>query len=319
MKKISVVVPCYNEQDVLTTFYKETEKITATIDGYSFEYIFIDDGSKDDTLIILKGMASSYDNVKYISFTRNFGKEAGILAGLKNADGDYTIVMDADLQHPPVLFYKFIEGIENGYDCCAAYRTTRKGENKLRNVLSRFFYRINSRITELDMPHGAVDYRIMSRRMVDAICSLPEKQRFSKGIFSWVGFNTLWIPYENVERTMGSTKWNFRSLTKYAMDGIFSFTVKPLKILVIIGFIISFAAIVYAAFILIKTLALGIDAPGYASLMIMLLFLGGIIEISIGIVGEYIARMYNELKNRPVYITSESNIEKENNDEITDK
>ncbi len=308
MKYVDIVVPCYNEQDVLTAFYRETDKIISAIEGYSFRYIFINDGSSDDTLIILKGMAESYGSVKYISFSRNFGKEAGIYAGLEASDGDYVIVMDADLQHPPSLIPRMIESIENGHDCCAAYRTTRKGEKKLRSFFSRSFYKFNNRLTDVKMPYNAVDFRMMTRQMADSIVSISERQRFSKGIFSWVGFDTEWIPYENVERQLGTSKFGFKRLFKYALDGILSFSVAPLKLVAVMGFIISAAAIVYAIFILIRTLAVGVDAPGYASTIIILLFLGGIIEISIGIVGEYIARIFNEIKGRPIYITKESNL-----------
>lgn len=313
MKNIDIIVPCYNEQDVLTTYYKETDAVISRIPDCSFRYIFINDGSQDDTLVILKGLAASYSNVRYISFSRNFGKEAGMYAGLSASTGDYVIVMDADLQHPPTLIPKLIESINAGHDCCAAYRTTRNGEKKFRSFFSRCFYKFNNKLTDVKMPYGAVDYRIMSRKMVDSIVSVSERQRFSKGIFCWVGFDTEWIPYENVERTMGTTKWSFKSLTKYAMDGIFSFSVVPLKVLSIMGFVISAIAIIYAVFILIRTLVVGIEAPGYASTLIILLFLGGIIELSIGVVGEYISRIFTEIKHRPIYITKESNIE---NDEV---
>lgn len=312
MKKIDIIVPCYNEQDVLTTYYKETQAVVSGIPDCSFRYIFINDGSRDDTLIILKGMAVSYDNVRYISFSRNFGKEAGMYAGLSASTGDYVIVMDADLQHPPALIPKMIESIDAGHDCCAAYRTTRKGERRIRSFFSQAFYKFNNKLTDVKMPYGAVDYRIMSRQMVNAIVSVSERQRFSKGIFSWVGFDTEWIPYENVERTLGTTKWSFRGLTRYAMDGIFSFSVVPLKVLSVMGFIIFAIAVVYALFILIRTLAVGIDAPGYASTLIILLFLGGIIELSIGITGEYIARIFTEIKHRPIYIAKESNMDNDN-------
>ena len=198
MKTVDIVVPCYNEQEVITTFYKETQKVVTAIKDYSFRYIFINDGSKDDTLIILRGMAENYSDVKYISFSRNFGKEAGIYAGLSNSTADYVIVMDADLQHPPTLIPRMIEGIENGHDCCAAYRTDRKGEKKIRSFFSRSFYKFNNKISDTQMPYGAVDFRMMSRKMVDAIVSLSEVQRFSKGLFCWVGFDTQWIPYQNV-------------------------------------------------------------------------------------------------------------------------
>ena len=319
MKTVDIVVPCYNEQEVITTFYKETQKVVTAIKDYSFRYIFINDGSKDDTLIILRGMAENYSDVKYISFSRNFGKEAGIYAGLSNSTADYVIVMDADLQHPPTLIPRMIEGIENGHDCCAAYRTDRKGEKKIRSFFSRSFYKFNNKITDTQMPYGAVDFRMMSRKMVDAIVSLSEVQRFSKGLFCWVGFDTEWIPYENVERTIGTTKWNFKGLIKYAMDGIMSFSVKPLKMLAIIGFIISMIAIVYGIYILVKTLVFGVEFPGYASTMIVMLFLGGIIEISIGVVGEYISRIFTEIKKRPIYIEKESNLISEDKpDEKTD-
>lgn len=309
MKTVDIIVPCYNEEEVLTTYYDETNKIVSSINNYSFNFIFVNDGSRDNTLVILKGLAASYSNAKYISFSRNFGKESAIYAGLQNSDADYVIVMDADLQHPPALIPKMIESIENGHDCCAAYRTTRKGEKKIRSFFSQKFYKFNNKLTDTQMPYGAVDFRIMCRKMVDSIVSIEEVQRFSKGLFCWVGFDTEWIPYENVERTMGTTKWSFKSLTRYAMDGIFSFSVKPLKFLAVMGFIISGIAIIYALCILIKTLVQGIDFPGYASTMIVLLFLGGIIEISIGVLGEYIARIFTEIKHRPIYITKETNIQ----------
>lgn len=314
MKHVDIIVPCYNEQESLTAFYRETTKITGSIENYSFRFIFIDDGSSDDTLLILKGMAQTYEDVKYIAFSRNFGKESGMYAGLSNSTGDYVIVMDADLQHPPTLIPRMIEGIQAGHDCCAAYRTTRTGESRIRSFFSQSFYKFNDKLSDTKMPYGAVDYRIMSRKMVNAIISLSEVQRFSKGIFSWVGFDTEWIPYENVERAMGTTKWSFKSLTRYAMDGILSFSVAPLRMLTFMGFFISGIAIIYAFFILFKTILFGKDYPGYASTIIILLFLGGIIEISIGIVGEYIARIFTEIKHRPIYIAKETNL---SNDDLT--
>lgn len=309
MKTIDIIVPCYNEEEVLTSYYNETNKIVSAIEDCIFNFIFINDGSKDNTLVILRGLAASYDNVKYIALSRNFGKESAMYAGLKASKADYAIVMDADLQHPPTLIPKMIESVNNGHDCCAAYRINRKGEKKIRSFFSRKFYKFNNKLTDSQMPYGAVDFRIMSHKMIESIVSMEEVQRFSKGLFCWVGFDIEWIPYENVERTVGTTKWSFKSLTKYAMDGIFSFSVKPLKFLAVMGFIISGVAIVYAVYILIKTLALGIDLPGYASTMVILLFLGGIIELSIGVLGEYIARIFTEIKHRPIYIAKESNIE----------
>lgn len=209
MKTIDIVVPCYNEQEVIAAYYEETSKHVAAINNYSFRYIFVNDGSRDNTLLLLKGLAADHDDVRYVSFSRNFGKEAAMFAGLKNTTADYVIVMDADLQHPPALFPKLIEGIEEGYDCCAAYRTTRTGEKKIRSFFSQSFYKLNNKLTNTKMPYGAVDYRIMSRQMVNSLVELPEKERFSKGLFCWVGFDTKWIPYENVERTLEQPNGSF--------------------------------------------------------------------------------------------------------------
>ncbi len=318
MKTVDIIVPCYNEQEVLTTFFKETDSVVSQIEGYSFRYLFVNDGSRDDTLILLKGLAATYPYVNYISFSRNFGKEAGMYAGLENSTGDYAIIMDADLQHPPALIPKMIESIENGHDCCAAYRTNRKGEKAVRSFFSRNFYKINNKLTNVKMPYGAVDFRIMTHQMVESIVSLSEVQRFSKGIFCWVGYDTEWIPYENVERTIGTTKWSFKGLTKYALDGILAFSVSPLKLLTVMGFTISLIAIFYAIFILIKTIVQGVDAPGYASTIIIVLLLGGIIEISIGVLGEYIARIYTEIKHRPVYIAKENTLKDGTDNEKAD-
>lgn len=304
MKIVDIIVPCYNEQEVLTAFFTETEKIVNTIEGYKFRYIFVNDGSKDDTLKILKSLRAENPQVEYISFSRNFGKEAGMYAGLSNSTGDYAIIMDADLQHPPALIPRMIESVENGHDCCAAYRIQRKG-----GFFSKAFFKLNNALTNIKLPYGAVDYRIMSHQMIKSIVSLCEIQRFSKGIFSWVGFDTEWIPYKDVQRTMGTTKWSFGSLVRYACDGIFSFSVSPLRLLTGTGFFISAVALIYAVFILVKTLIVGVDAPGYASTIIILLFLGGIIELSIGILGTYISRIYTETKHRPIYIAKENTLD----------
>lgn len=310
MKTIDIVVPCYNEQEVIAVFYEETSKYTAAVTDYSFRFIFVNDGSRDNTLLLLKGLAADHDDVRYVSFSRNFGKEAAMYAGLKNTAADYVIIMDADLQHPPALFPKLIEGIEEGHDCCAAYRVTRTGEKKVRSLFSQSFYKLNNKLTNTKMPYGAVDYRIMSRQMVDSLVALPEKERFSKGLFCWVGFDTKWIPYENVERTLGTTKWKFSGLVKYALDAIISFSVAPLRFLSVLGAFISVAALFYGLFLLIKTLAFGKDIPGYASTIIILLFLGGVIEMSLGIIGEYMARIFTEVKQRPIYIEKETNLER---------
>lgn len=308
MKTIEVVVPCYNEEAMLNMFYVESEKIYKTICGYSFSYIFVNDGSRDKTYPILKDLAEKHDNVKFISFSRNFGKEAAMYAGLRNTTADYVIVMDADLQHPPALVPEMIKQIEAGYDCCAALRTSRKGESKIKSFFSGMFYKFSNRFTDVQLVQNAVDFRIMSRQMVDNIVKLSEVQRFSKGIFEWVGFETSWIPYENVERIAGETKWSFKSLFKYAITGITSFSITPLRFLTCFGLVISVVAFLLIVFTLIRKLAFGIDVSGYASLLIAVLFLGGIIELSLGILGEYIANIYLEAKDRPIYIIQDTNI-----------
>ena len=308
MKTVSIIVPCYNEEAVLNLFYTETQKVLDTISGYNFHYIFVDDGSQDKTPLILKELSKTYAHIDFLSFSRNFGKEAGMYAGLKHADGEYVIIMDADLQHPPTLIPTMIKEIEAGYDCCAAMRTSRTGESKIRSAFSRTFYRLSNKLTDVTLVQGAVDYRIMSRQMVDAVLSLSEVQRFSKGIFSWVGFHTKWLPYENVERTIGKTKWSFWGLFKYAIDGITAFSVAPLRMVSAMGFIISIFAFLYILITLIQTLAFGIVVPGYVTTLCAVLFLGGIIELSVGILGEYIGHIYMEAKDRPIYILKESSL-----------
>ncbi len=311
MKTIDIVVPCYNEEEVLPYFVKETNEVIATLPDYRFRYIFVDDGSKDKTLSVLKTLASRFSNVKYISFSRNFGKESAMYAGLKNSSADYVIVMDADLQHPPKMFPKMVEGIEEGNDCCALYRAKQTGESKIRQFVSKIFFSFQNNISDVKMPEGAVDYRIMSRKMVNAILELSEVQRFSKGIFCWVGFKTKWIEYQNVERTVGTTKWSLWGLFKYALDGITAFSVTPLRVIAGMGFVISLLAFIYIIITLIQTLIFGIDVEGYVTTLCSVLFLGGIIELSVGILGEYIGRIYNETKNRPIYIADETNLDED--------
>lgn len=308
IKTIDIIVPCYNEEDVLKLFYEESSKVTDNISDYSCRYIFVDDGSRDKTLSILMELSNEHKNVKYISFSRNFGKEAAMYAGLDLSTGDYVVIMDADLQHPPTMIPDMIKGIQEGYDCCAARRTTRKGEAPVRSLFSRMFYRVNKKMTNIDLVQGAVDFRIMTRQMVDSVLELSERQRFSKGIFSWVGFKTKWLPYENVERPLGSTKWSFWGLFKYAIDGITSFSITPLRIVTGMGFLISIFAFIYSIVTLIKTIIFGIDVPGYTTTLCAILFLGGIIELSIGVLGEYIANIYMEVKNRPLYILKDTNL-----------
>ena len=308
-KLIDIVVPCYNEEEVLPLFVEETNKVIATLPDYRFRYILVNDGSKDRTLDVMRTLASRYSSVKYISFSRNFGKESAMYAGLENSTGDYVIVMDADLQHPPAMFPQMIQGVEEGNDCCALYRAKQKGESPIRRVISKMFFSFQNKISDVKMPDGAVDYRIMSRQMVDSIVKLCEKQRFSKGLFCWVGYQTKWIEYQNVERTVGTTKWSFWSLFKYALDGITSFSVTPLRFIAVLGFIIAFLAFIWIIVTLIQTLIIGIEVPGYVTTLCAVLFMGGIIEISVGILGEYIGRIYIEAKGRPIYITKETNLD----------
>ena len=309
MKTIDIIVPCYNEQEVLETFYKETSKVVDAIDNYSFRFLLVDDGSRDNTIVIMKQLAKAHDNVKYLSFSRNFGKEAGIYAGLKYSSGDYVILMDADLQHPPTMIPDMIAGMEEGYDCCAARRVSREGESRIRSWFSQMYYKISNRMTDVEMPQNAVDYRIMSRSMVNSILQLSEVERFSKGIFAWVGFSTKWLPYENVERTLGTTKWSFWGLFKYALSGITSFSIAPLRMVTGMGFVIFAFACLYSLYTVIKTLIIGVDVPGYVTTLCAVLILGGLIELSVGIIGEYVAHIYMEAKDRPIFILRQTNLD----------
>ena len=308
MRSVDIIVPCYNEEEVLETFYQVTEGIVSSMAGYRFTYLFVDDGSRDSTLDKLVALAGAHENVRYLSFSRNFGKEAAMFAGLSHSTGELVIIMDADLQHPPAMIPEMMKGIEEGYDCAAARRTTRAGERRIRSMFSNLFYHVSNRMSDVKMPQDAVDFRIMTRQMVNSILELSEVERFSKGIFAWVGYETKWYPYENVERTLGTTKWSFKGLLKYAVDGITSFSISPLRLVSGMGFLISIVAFVYIIATLIQTLIFGVDVPGYVTTLCAVLFLGGIIELSIGILGEYIAHIYMEAKDRPIYIVKTHNL-----------
>lgn len=309
LKVVDIIVPCFNEEEVLDLYFEEVNKYISKLTRYKFNLIFVDDGSKDNTLNILEKYGERDKRVKYISFSRNFGKESAMYAGLKNTTGDYVLIMDADLQNPPKLIEQMIKAVdEEGYDCCSANRT-RKGDPLLRTFFSRQFYKLQNKISEVDMPDGAGDFRMMNRTMVNAILSMSEVQRFSKGIFSWVGFNTKWIYFDNIERAAGNTKWSFFKLFKYAIDGITAFSTLPLKIMSVIGGIVSFWAFIYLIHIICSTLLFGIDVPGYATIVTLLLFIGGIIILSCGILGEYLSKIYMEVKNRPIYIIRKTNID----------
>lgn len=316
MKTIDLVVPCFNEEEGLEHFVLETNKVIDTLPDYSFRYILVNDGSRDKTYLIMKQLATRFRNVKYISFSRNFGKEAAMYAGLQHATADYVVVMDADLQPPPQVFPQMIEALEKeGYDCCATKREEREGESFFRGFFSKLFFKISNKLTDVKNPYGAMDYRMMTQQMVRSIVELGEVQRFSKGIFSWVGFNTKWISFKTVDRELGTSTWKFSSLFKYAIDGITCFSVAPLRFTAVMGAIIFFISLIYIIITLIQTLFFGVTTPGYVTTLCAVLFLGGITEMSIGILGEYIGRIYLEAKDRPIYITKFSNFEEENNEE----
>lgn len=309
MKKIELIVPCFNESEVLPLFYEETSKVMDKLDGYEYSYIFVNDGSRDNTLDIIKSFAEKDEKVKYISFSRNFGKEAAMLSGLRYSSADYVGILDADLQHSPELIPEMLLALEEGYDVAAAKRTDRKGENGFKSALSKKFYKLANKITEVEIDDGAQDFRVMKKKVVDAMVSMTEYNRFTKGIFSFVGFKTKWFPHENVERAAGETKWSLRKLLKYAIDGILGFSNTPLKIPVWAGVLFSAAGALIALILLVILLVNGTLMP-YGFLFAGLLVVGGLILISLGIIGEYIARIYSEVKGRPVFIVDESNIVK---------
>ena len=312
MSSIDIVVPCHNEEEGLENFVKVTNTVIERLPEHKFRYILVNDGSSDRTYFVMKKLAERYDNIKYISFSRNFGKEAAMFAGFQHTDAAYVIVMDADLQHPPQMFPEMIkEVVENGYDCCALQRTAREGESRFRGVFSKLFFRLQNFLSDVKMPYGAVDYRIMTRQMVNSILELGEVQRFSKGLFCWVGFNTKWLPFQTADRELGQTTWNFRKRFRYALDGITSFSVAPLRFISCMGIIIFVFSIIYIILTLIKTAIFGIDVPGYATTLMIVLFMGGIIEFSLGILGEYLGRIFIESKNRPIYIIHRTNFKKE--------
>ena len=297
--KISIIVPCYNEENVLSAFYRETSAAVRDIEGAECEFIFVDDGSRDHTPDILQSLSRADRRCKYISFSRNFGKEAAMYAGLSNASGDYCVIMDADLQHPPALLKEMYRVVKTeGYDCCAGLRQDRTGEGHLRNILSRTFYRIINRMCRLDMTDGAGDFRMMSRTMADSVLELKEYNRYMKGIFSFVGFDTKWIPFHNVERAAGETKWNFRSLFRYAVDGILSFSSAPATLAGSAGMFLIIAAVLTAVGVLVSEHTLA----GTSLVVCLILLLSGIQMFFISILGQYISRDYMESKKRPIYI-----------------
>ena len=308
MEKISIVVPAYNEEESIPYFYEEINKEFKEL-KQELELIFVDDGSKDKTLDVIKGLTKD-KRVKYISFSRNFGKEAAMWAGLNASTGDYVTIMDSDLQDPPSLLKEMIRLIkEEGYEIVGTRRVTRKGEPVIRSFFARMFYKIINKMSKVEMVDGARDFRLMTRQVVNSVLSLKEYNRYSKGLFSFVGFKTKWLEYENIQRVAGETKWSFWKLLLYAIDGIVAFTTIPLTIAIAIGFIFCLIAFIMIIVVIVKTLAFGDPTTGWPSLACIIFMVSGIQLLCIGVIGEYLSKMYLEVKNRPIYIVKESNME----------
>ena len=313
MRRIEIVVPCYNEQECIRPLYDRVEKVFENIDSAEFSLLYVNDGSRDNTLAEIRKLAEEKGKkkVKYISFARNFGKESGIYAGLSASTGDLVVLMDADLQHPPEILIDMLKEIdEGGYDCCGARRVSRKGEPPIRSFFSHIFYGFFKWLTGIELVPGGSDFRMMSRQMVDAVVSLSEKERFTKGLLAWVGFDTKWIPYENVERVAGNSKWSFWGLASYALNGFIGFATTPLRAVVYLGLIVVIAAAIYSIKLIYGGLVLHqAIGNGVTTVIVLLTFFSGVIITILGVIGEYMARIYMELKNRPIYITKESNID----------
>ena len=311
MDLLTIIVPCYNEEEALPLFYEELikEYSSGISDRYELEVLLVDDGSKDKTVQVMKGLAEKDNKVKYLSFSRNFGKESAMYAGLCNAAGDLVAIMDADMQDPPSILNEMLNILENEeYDSVATRRVSRKGEPKLRSFFARMFYRIINRISDAEIVDGARDFRLMKRDMVDAIVSISEYNRFSKGIFGWVGFKTYWYEFENVERVAGETKWSFSGLFKYAIEGIINFSEKPLQFASWVGLVMTIVSFLAVLFIVIRKLIFGDPVDGWASTASIITFVGGLQLFCLGIIGKYLSKMYLEVKGRPHYIVSKTNI-----------
>lgn len=310
MKKITVIVPCFNEQDALPIYYKEMCKVMHKMPEVEIEMLFVDDGSTDRTLSVMKDLNALDEKCKYLSFSRNFGKEAAIYAGLKNATGDYVAIMDVDLQDPPELLPQMYQILEEGeYDNVATKRSTRKGEPVIRSFLSETFYKCINKISKTEIVSGARDYRLMNRRMVDAVLEMSEYNRFSKGIFEWVGFRTRWLEFENVERSAGETKWSIRKLFTYSLEGIMGFSVAPLSFASVIGLLFCVLSFLMVIVIVVRTLVWGDPVAGWPSLVCIVFMVGGVQLLCTGIVGQYLAKTYLETKHRPIYILKDSSEE----------
>ena len=312
MKTIELVVPCYNEEKCISLFYDRIKEVFSDMPECSFIITFVDDGSKDHTMHEIKKVVerAAGGKVQYISLSRNFGKESAMYAGLSKSVGEYVAVLDADLQHPPELLKEMLDAIENeGYDCASARRVSRKGEPMIKSTLSRAFYHVINHVTVIDLVPGSTDYRLMKRKVVNAIVAMSESERFTKGIYAWVGFKNKWIEYKNVERAAGMTKWNVRGLFRYAYSGFLAFATTPLRAVIYFGMFIVFASVLGAIHVFRAALRTPNERTGYASIIILMLFLGGVIITILGMIGEYLARIYMEVKRRPIYFERESNID----------
>lgn len=309
MNLISIAVPCFNEEEIIPVFYNKLSKVIKNeMKNSKFEIIFIDDGSKDNTLNVIKELSKKDKKVKYVSFSRNFGKESAIYAGLKNSSGDCVIIMDVDLQDPPSLIPTMMLYINEGYDCVATKRSSRKGEPILRSFFANAFYNIINKLSETKIVNGARDYRAMTRPMLDSILEMNEYNRFSKGIFAWVGFKTKWIEYDNIERSIGKSKWSFFKLLKYSFEGIISFSTTLLHFATVSGIIIAITSFILILLVIFRTLIFGDPVAGWTSTISTILFIGGIQLFCIGLLGQYISKIYLETKKRPIYINKETNI-----------
>ncbi len=309
---LTVVVPCYNEQDAIPLFYEEICRVMDEMSFLDFTVLMVNDGSKDNTLAIMEALSEKDSRMQYLSFSRNFGKEAAIYAGLQHSKGDYVVIMDVDLQDPPSLLPEMYKAVkEDGYDSVATRRVTRKGEPKIRSFFARMFYRIINRISQTEIMDGARDYRLMNRKFVDSLLTMGEYNRFSKGLFGWVGFKTKWIEFENVERAAGETKWSFWKLLKYSIEGIVAFSTMPLVISSFIGTICCVISLIFVVVIVVRKLIFGDPVDGWASTISVILFLGGIQLLCIGILGQYLSKTYLETKSRPIYLLDKKSEQKD--------
>mgnify|MGYP002673574403 FL=1 len=312
-RSLDIIVPCYNEAECVSVLFAHIKSVLDNIENLRWSVLYINDGSRDQTLMEIEKLEKIYgkEQVKYVSFSRNFGKEAAIYAGLSYSQADYIALMDADLQHPPELLPKMVAVLDEGYDCCGARRVDRRGEPVVRSALSRLFYNMINRLTTMHLVQGGSDFRMIKRPVAEAMLALGERERFTKGILSWVGFSTKWIEYENVPRAAGTTKWSMRGLMRYAVNGFFAFATTPLRAAVWLGILIDSFTLIGAIWFIITTLKSNGPRTGFGTLVILIAFFGGTIIMILGVIGEYLARIYLEVKKRPLYIVRTTNIENE--------